>query len=578
VLADLVLPDKNKLLKLRYTMFKRTLFSLLIIFIVGAVKAQTIDINNQAISTYLKAENAFTLNNYSKAFQLYQEVLKMDKDFDPAMFQMARIYLMRNQVDEAFKWVKEAYQRDAKNEMYALLLIDIYKHNSKFEEAIEVYKNLLIDNPTNSDYLNDLSQLYTITQNTEAAIAVYNQLEKQDGITERLSFLKRDLYLNSGQFDKAVQEMVKLSENFPKNSQYLSMIAEMYMGNKDTENAFIFYQKVLDINPEDPYIRITLADYYQQKGDVDLAFQNLQSGYANPKLDLETKIQVLMGLFEMKNIPDERIRAESLKLANTLSKVHSDKPGSHAIYADLLFRDSLYTDAAKEYNEVIKLDSSRYVVWEQLLFSLNNLTQTKQIINVSQRASKLFPKEPIPYLFNAIGYLMGKDNKPAINSLEKGLPLSQNSKLTEQFYMYLGDTYYQDNQPEKAYESYDKCLEINPSNTFVLNNYAYYLALNKQKLDKAKTMSFTAISLDPGPTNQDTYGWVLYQLGDYEEAFKYINLAIEGDKKPSAEVLDHMGDVYFRLGQEKKAKKFWKKAKKNGLDTPEFNHKLAKGL
>ena len=144
--------------------------------------------------------------------------------------------------------------------------------------------------------------------------------------------------------------------------------------------------------------------------------------------------------------------------------------------------------------------------------------------------------------------------------------------------MYLGDAYYQDNQSDKAFEAYDDCLEINASNTFVLNNYAYYLALKNQKLDKAKTMAFTAISLSPGPTNYDTYGWVLYQLKDYQGAFKYVDMALNKDKNPSAEVLDHMGDIYFKLGDKKKALKFWKKAKKEGLNTDEFNKKLVEGL
>lgn len=557
---------------------KKILFSFLILVLAIQVQAQNTDMNNRALSIYLDAENAFMLEDYSKALLLYQEVIKNDKDFDPAMFQLARIYLFRNQVDEAFKWADEAYKRDPKNKWYALLLIDLYKHNNKLEEAITVYQELLIDDKTNTDYLNDLAQLYTHTQNAEAAIATYNQLEKIEGISERLSFIKRDLYLNSGHVDQAILEMISLSENFPENSQYLSMIAEMYMGNGEKEKAFLFYQKVLNVNPSDPYIRITLADYYQQKGEIDLAFENLRHGYANPNLDLETKTQVLMGLFELKDIPEKRIRTESLKLGEILAKTHPDKPGSHAIYADMLYRDSLYTEAANEYKEVIKIDSSRYVVWEQLLFSLNNRLQTKEITTVSQRAIKLFPKEPIPYLFNAIGHFMADSIKQSIHSLEKGLPSVQNVKLAEQFYMYLGDAYYQDEQSDKAFEAYDKCLEINPSNTFVLNNYAYYLALKKERLDKAKTMAFTAISLDPGPTNQDTYGWVLYQLEDYEEAFKYIDMAIDAEKNPSAEVLDHMGDVYFRLGKVKKARKYWKKAQKEGLDTDEFKLKLVNGL
>lgn len=558
--------------------FKKSIFILAFALLGFNSLAQSGGLNNKTLNLYLDAENAFMAEDYSAAFPLYQEVLKTDPEFDPAMFQLARIYLMQNQLEPAYQLAKKAYELDPKNKWYALLLIDMHKHFNKIEESIEVYKNLLVLDPTNSDYLSDLAMLYTLTQNTQEALALYNQIEKQEGIGERISFIKRDIYLNSDQFDSAVLELVKLADANPQNAQYYSMIAEMYMNKGEKEKAFPYYQKVLDVNPNDPYIRITLADYYQQKGEIDAAFANLQQGYTNPNLDLDTKIQVMMGLFEIKNIPSERIRSESLKLGKTLATVHADKPGAHAIYADLLYRDSLYLEAAQEYTKVIKLDSSRYVVWEQLLFSLNNRTQTKEMVNISRRAMNLFPKEAVPYLFNAVGLFLQDSIKQVIKTLETGMPFVQNAKLMEQFYMYLGDAYYQDNQSEKAFETYDKCLEINPSNTFVLNNYAYYLALKKTRLDKAKTMAFTAISLDPGATNLDTYGWVFYQLGDYQEAYNYIKKALSLDKEQSAAVLDHMGDVYFRLGNPKKAQNYWKKAKKKGLDTPELKLKMANGL
>ena len=559
-------------------LLKRTFFSLILIVLIAPLKAQTGDINSNALSTYLEAENAFMQEDYSQAFTLYQKVLENDKDFDPAMFQLARIYLFQNNTDQAYKWAQEAYNRDNKNKWYALLLIDLFQHKNKLPEAIDVYQKLLIDEPDNLDYLNAIAPLYELSQRNDEAIETYNRIEMQKGVSERLSFKKRDLYLNSSRFDKAISELLKLSEKFPQDARYASMIAEMYMRNKETDKAFLFYQKVLDINPSDPYIRITLSDFYQQKGEIDLAFENLQMGFTNPKLDLDTKIQILGGLFNSKSIPEKRLIEESFSLAKKLAEVHHDKPGAHAIYADLLYRDSLFSEAAIEYYEVIKIDSSKYSVWEQLLFSLNGSTNTERMIEISNRTIKLFPRQPLPYLFNAIGYFVEENVKNAIQSLEKGLPLAQNPKLSEQFYMYLGDAYYQDEQSDKAFDAYDKCLSLNPSNTFVLNNYAYYLALKDQNLAKAKTMAFTAISIDPGPTNHDTYGWVLYQTGNYEEALKYIEMAVEGDKNPSAEVYDHLGDVYFRLGKEKKAFKFWKKAKKKGLNSDEFIQKLANGL
>ena len=155
---------------------KKIIFSLFAVLQIVTAFSQSIDINNQALNTFLKAENAFTNKDYPLAFSLYNEVLEIDSLFDPAMFQLARVHLVKNQADKALIWTENAYKLDQTNTMYALLLVDLYKHFQKFEKAIEVYQSLLIEDKTNADYLEDLTQLYTITRNTDAAIEIYNQL------------------------------------------------------------------------------------------------------------------------------------------------------------------------------------------------------------------------------------------------------------------------------------------------------------------------------------------------------------------------------------------------------------------
>jgi len=99
----------------------------------------------------------------------------------------------------------------------------------------------------------------------------------------------------------------------------------------------------------------------------------------------------------------------------------------------------------------------------------------------------------------------------------------------------------------------------------VLNNYAYYLSLRNEKLDKAELMSRKAVELDPGNgSNMDTYGWVLYKEGKYEDAKEWIGKAMENGEDTSAVVLEHYGDVMWQLGDKKEAQKYWEKAQKAG--------------
>ena len=65
-----------------------------------------------------------------------------------------------------------------------------------------------------------------------------------------------------------------------------------------------------------------------------------------------------------------------------------------------------------------------------------------------------------------------------------------------------------------------------------LNNYAYFLSLDAKDLKKAEKMSYRSITAEPNnSTYLDTYAWILYQQGRYEEARIYIEQALKCSEK-----------------------------------------------
>ena len=82
----------------------------------------------------------------------------------------------------------------------------------------------------------------------------------------------------------------------------------------------------------------------------------------------------------------------------------------------------------------------------------------------------------------------------------------------------------------------------------VLNNYSYYLAERGAKLKKAKEWSEETIRNNPeNATFLDTYAWVLFKLKEYEEAEKYILIAMEKGGANDPEVNEHAGDIQVAL-------------------------------
>jgi tetratricopeptide (TPR) repeat protein len=195
----------------------------------------------------------------------------------------------------------------------------------------------------------------------------------------------------------------------------------------------------------------------------------------------------------------------------------------------------------------------------------------------SEEAIDLFPNYPLPYFFAGIGNFQLKDFVKARAYLESGKDyVVGNDPLLEQFYSSLGDTYNELKMYEASYEAYDNALKINPENSIVLNNYSYYLSLRAEKLDKAETMSRKSVDLDPyNHNNLDTHAWVLYQLEKYDDALEWIEKAYRNGGDSSGVVLEHYGDILYKLGKKDEAFDYWNKAKEQ-QDYSEFLDKKIK--
>jgi tetratricopeptide (TPR) repeat protein len=236
------------------------------------------------------------------------------------------------------------------------------------------------------------------------------------------------------------------------------------------------------------------------------------------------------------------------------------------MYSDFLVRDKKYSEALNVIKTVISLDSSKYAVWEQLLYVESVLNDTLSLFQDSKRAINLFPLQANLYLINGSACFQLNKLKEAIDILNEGLNLASFDKnLQLQFYTYLGDIYYRNKDYEKSDEAYQKALKIDPDNTYVLNNYSYYLAERKQDLEKAEQMARKAIDIETkNDSYLDTYAWVLYVRGKIKEAKIWIEKALNNGGSNNGTILEHYGDILFKLDNMNEALIYWEKAKSVG--------------
>ncbi len=97
-------------------------------------------------------------------------------------------------------------------------------------------------------------------------------------------------------------------------------------------------------------------------------------------------------------------------------------------------------------------------------------------------------------------------------------------------------------------------------NLLAMNNLAYNWSLAERNLDEALAMARQVVAVrgDDGPS-LDTLGWILYQLGRYDESVpKLCQAAILDPGTPEIHI--HLGDAYWRVGLAGPARLQWQQA------------------
>ena len=135
-----------------------------------------------------------------------------------------------------------------------------------------------------------------------------------------------------------------------------------------------------------------------------------------------------------------------------------------------------------------------------------------------------------------------------------------NPNLSSEMYSILGNSYNELKDFKNSDISYEKALEYIPNNVQVLNNYAYYLSLREENLERAEEMSKKTIEMFPEEANYlDTYAWILYKMKKYEQAKSWMQKAI--DISESKTFYSHMAEILKELGQKEESEFYLEKAK-----------------
>lgn len=512
--------------------------------------------------------------NLQEALKLFEECKKIDPN-DPAVrYELATVYKLLGLNDQALLNAKFSAESVPKNEWYQLLLIDCYNATRQYPQAVRVREALIKNFPSKNEFKEDLAIEYAVMGLYDKSYKIYDDLEKTYGINEQLSLNKVKLLKSQKKNKEAEAELKRLLESNTSEVRFHAYLAEFYLESNELEKAKERYDAILKLDPNNPEIHLALHNYYSAKGDEKEAYTHLKQAFLNPDLDLETKTSIVGSFYGRAEAHEPQAFEHGVELAIIMLEVHPNATESNALYGDFLRLDKKPKEAAVYYYKAAMNEKRDFRVWDNLLYMDYELRQFDSLEHHSAKAIDLFPSQPVNYKYNGIANTELKNYKKAGSVLKDGMEFVVENSQRVDFLSLMGDAYFYSKDYEQSNKAFEEALRFDSDNTYVLNNYAYYLSLRGVDLEKAERLSKKANTLRPNDRNYlDTYAWILYQQKKYAEAEEWLEKAAAmGPKSPT--ILEHYGDVLYKMNKQAEALKQWEAAKVSGGNSPELTNKI----
>lgn len=597
------------------------LLMLLFVFTIeGYANKQSEYNRTKARHYYLKGAVSEAEGHIDRAYEYYRKAYRLDPTYSEAAFAygynrtnlFADTFSSRYELLRNLSYMKTMVEENPKD----VNASEIYSYYAgvadTIPESIRVYERLVKYYPGLTRLYLPLAFFYVNEGEIEKAVNSVSEYERLEGASEETTIRKITYRLAAGDTIGALGEIDSFVAGNPGKLEPLADKALIYgmLGYKDT--ALVLLEEAIREFPENGEIKYNAGLMYLEKGDTTKFHSLVSDAIDSEGMEYEDHMELLMAYLKQL-----RFNGKNYGESDAIfEKVYSLYP-----------RDGRFLDLYADY-ELLKGDYEATYEKEKEAYSMepDNPILLRRLISFSVLAKKpeegvkAFEEFPEKEVRKEYGTLMVYISAAQLaDEYDKALAwtdtlvgvtvpvLSLEDSITNDFlavletvyderdlflastaYEVAGDLYAKSGNKEGALRSYENSIILSPEeNPSARNNYAYYLVENAKaepgtpEFEKAKEMSYKSLEEtqeDPQSTYYDTYAWILFKEGNYKEALKYQELAIElAGEEEQVELLSHYGDILLKNGQEEKAIEQWKKALELDPENETLKRKIEEG-
>lgn len=510
---------------------------------------------------------------------------------------------------------------------YHLMVAEIAIFRGQTDLAVEHYMRVA-ESQNNPEIAERAVRIAVYSQNLEAASkAAQRWIELAPDRVEARQIIAA-IYIRQKKTDEAfryLDDIIETSEI--SDMQLFGSLLGVLAREKNTETVLAVTRKIAQKYPDRAHAQFLHGMLAAQGGESEESLAYLDKALANEDIEgvhnARAKVLIKLGRREEAVVSLQkavRARPDDQKLRLTYArllvdvkqyekariefeKLHRASPDD----ADLLYTLGLLSlesqrldDAEKYMLKLVKMNQRE----GESQYYLGRVNEGK---GQYQKAIDWYRQVHVgEYLFDAklrIADLFSESGryKEAHDHLDAMLKGSQSDGSLVRIYLSKGELLHKENRYKEAVDVYSTALNIVPGNTdllyaralvaerigrldileadirnilktepnnaHALNALGFTLADQTDRYQEAYGYLKRAIEIMPDdPAIIDSYGWVNYRLGKYDEAIRLLRRALS--RLDDNEIAAHLGEVLWVSGEQDEARKVWQRALKKSPKDP----------
>jgi len=416
---------------------------------------EVVVLDNGFQDNFFEALKQKGIENYDKAIESLLICKEKEPENAVVYFELGKNYLAQKKYKEAYDNFEIVTKMEPKNRWAWVGMYDVCYETHDYNQAIVVVEKLV---EFKEDYKEDLTSLYMNTNQFDKALELINELNEKFGKTDKRELYKADILKDLKYQSAEKNNLLEKIKKYPQDeSNYISLIY-MYSKSNQEEKALEIAQKLEKAIPTSDWAQVSLFKFHLNNNDGDNAVKAMNIVLPSKKIDSKIKHRILNEfLIFAKNNPKYEPDFDK-----AISYFDNDKEVKVAKEIGKFYYSKANWEKAIKYFEMHLKSNSDDVETQQLL--LQSYTETQQFDVLAKKAdelTQLYPTQPQFYYYAGLANNQLKNNKKAVTFLETGLDFVIDDEALEiNFNIQLGEAYSTLGDMKKKDKYFSKAEEL----------------------------------------------------------------------------------------------------------------------